>query len=418
MVLSRDDGSRIDLHLVERSTGGMTQRLPGGKQFTYVLDDTTGVIDGRTVPCLSPEMQLLTHSGYEPDDDDRADVALVAAASGRALPPPYADALAARPSRSPFALQPWTTCAAACIVRMRSWRAAYAGLMPQPVIDALDLGTMWSTWRASVQRARRPPRCDCSWPDRPARCMRTRGSVRPTAAAEQQRWRRCTATRRCGGPRPVGPRSRRGVGFLREQGYTELSLWMLKGNERAGRFYERAGWFPDGEEQDDEHGGRVVRGSAVPARRVVAVAVADADEFGNFADLYDERTLGRLERTERQQVPAEVARGWRVGLGAGVIATTAMIGVRDVIEPERRDPVIEEVDLTGLHDPDAAGRVPPRPRCTEGQPRHRPPLAPLTLDLVPSDSNVGWKRAPWRPFLPGVRDAGGVGAVHCHTPSA
>jgi hypothetical protein len=82
--------------------------------------------------------------------------------------------------------------------------------------------------------------------------------------------------------------------------------------------------------------------------------VADADEFGNFADLYDDRTLGRLDRTERQQLPAEVARGWRVGLGAGVIATTAMLGVRDVIEPERRDPVIEEVDLAGFHDPDAA----------------------------------------------------------------
>ena len=40
-----------------------------------------------------------------------------------------------------------------------------------------------------------------------------------------------------------------GVDHLRAEGLTELSLWMLKGNERAGRFYERAGWWPDGEEQ-------------------------------------------------------------------------------------------------------------------------------------------------------------------------
>jgi hypothetical protein len=95
--------------------------------------------------------------------------------------------------------------------------------------------------------------------------------------------------------------------------------------------------------------------------------VPAGDDFESFDDLYDERTLSRLDREQRRPVPAEVARGWRVGLGAGVIATTAMIGVRDVIEPERRDPVIEEVDLTGLYDPDAPvvyHHVPGSPRAS------------------------------------------------------
>jgi RimJ/RimL family protein N-acetyltransferase len=39
------------------------------------------------------------------------------------------------------------------------------------------------------------------------------------------------------------------VDHLHADGFTDLSLWMLKGNERAGRFYERAGWRPDGQEQ-------------------------------------------------------------------------------------------------------------------------------------------------------------------------
>jgi RimJ/RimL family protein N-acetyltransferase len=39
------------------------------------------------------------------------------------------------------------------------------------------------------------------------------------------------------------------VDFLRQLGFSDLRLWMLKGNERAGRFYERAGWRADGEEQ-------------------------------------------------------------------------------------------------------------------------------------------------------------------------
>jgi hypothetical protein len=74
---------------------------------------------------------------------------------------------------------------------------------------------------------------------------------------------------------------------------------------------------------------------------------------GDFDELYDEPTLARLEPRERRAGPPEVARGWRSSLGAGAIATTAMLGVRDVLEPERRDPVIEEVDLSRFVDLDA-----------------------------------------------------------------
>jgi hypothetical protein len=83
--------------------------------------------------------------------------------------------------------------------------------------------------------------------------------------------------------------------------------------------------------------------------------VSDADPFDPFEldELYDERTLARFDGSARRRVPAEVVRGWRSGLGTGAIVTTAMLGVRDAVEPERRDPVIEEVDLDRLVDPDA-----------------------------------------------------------------
>jgi hypothetical protein len=81
--------------------------------------------------------------------------------------------------------------------------------------------------------------------------------------------------------------------------------------------------------------------------------VTEHGDPGDFEDLYDERTLDRFERHDRQPVPVAVVRGWRGGLGAGVIATTAMIGVRDVLEPERKDPIIEEVDLDRFVDLDA-----------------------------------------------------------------
>jgi hypothetical protein len=79
------------------------------------------------------------------------------------------------------------------------------------------------------------------------------------------------------------------------------------------------------------------------------VPAANPDDFD---DLYDDVTLGRFERASRRR-GADVARGWRGGLGAGVIATTAMLGVRDVFEPEHRDPVIEEIDLDEFADDDA-----------------------------------------------------------------
>ena len=35
------------------------------------------------------------------------------------------------------------------------------------------------------------------------------------------------------------------VGFLREEGYGEATLWVLASNDRARRFYEGAGWTSD-----------------------------------------------------------------------------------------------------------------------------------------------------------------------------
>src|SRR5215831_8939705 len=48
LVVSRADGRSVDLHLVERTSSGTTQMLPGGRRFTYFLDETRGTIDGRS----------------------------------------------------------------------------------------------------------------------------------------------------------------------------------------------------------------------------------------------------------------------------------------------------------------------------------------------------------------------------------
>lgn len=67
-------------------------------------------------------------------------------------------------------------------------------------------------------------------------------------------------------------------------------------------------------------------------------------------DLYDDATWDVVDRwlgPPRRQ-PIEVASGWRAGLGATALMTAVALGVQDVLEPKRRTPIIEEIDLDAL----------------------------------------------------------------------
>ncbi len=91
-VLCAPGGRAIDVHTVTFDTaGGGLQPQPDGSTFRYPPEGFgwTGTIAGRRVPCLSAEVQLLCHLGYEPDEDDRHDVRLLAARFGLDLPAPY-----------------------------------------------------------------------------------------------------------------------------------------------------------------------------------------------------------------------------------------------------------------------------------------------------------------------------------------
>lgn len=85
-------GPQVDIHpLAFDLRGDGTQDLRGGRSLTYAADGLagTGVIDGRPVRCLSPQLQLACHLGYEPDEDDYDDVAALAALLGVRPPPPF-----------------------------------------------------------------------------------------------------------------------------------------------------------------------------------------------------------------------------------------------------------------------------------------------------------------------------------------
>ncbi|MFC4469892.1 GNAT family N-acetyltransferase [Streptomyces xiangluensis] len=148
-------------------------------------------------------------------------------------------------------------------IRIRGWQSAYAGLIPQSYLDGLDLTAEVSRRRAHFEQA-------------------GEGVVNLVAEGngEVVGWA-------CHGPYRdselpaqdaelyaiyVHPdRLSQGVGhaLLRESkarctdaGHDRMLLWVLKENARARRFYERAGFTPDGTEEPWE-----VEGASVPEVR-------------------------------------------------------------------------------------------------------------------------------------------------------
>ena len=64
---------------------------PNGKEWRYPPEGFAGrgVVAGREVACLTPEVQVLVHQGYEPDADDEHDMRLLHERFGLDLPEAY-----------------------------------------------------------------------------------------------------------------------------------------------------------------------------------------------------------------------------------------------------------------------------------------------------------------------------------------
>ena len=72
--------------------GWQAGAAPDGSDCAYPADQFThGVIDGRRVPCLGPQVQLEHHSGYEPRPHDVGDMLRLTARFGLAMPEHYPD---------------------------------------------------------------------------------------------------------------------------------------------------------------------------------------------------------------------------------------------------------------------------------------------------------------------------------------
>jgi lincosamide nucleotidyltransferase A/C/D/E len=96
LVLSDDAGQRIDIHPITLDADGNGRQAgagPNGGDAFYPAAGLAGegAIEGHTVRCLTPQLLLLHHTGYEPQAKDRHNVKVLTDRFGLERPSAYAD---------------------------------------------------------------------------------------------------------------------------------------------------------------------------------------------------------------------------------------------------------------------------------------------------------------------------------------
>lgn len=143
---------------------------------------------------------------------------------------------------------------AVAAVRVGGWRHAYAGLMPQSYLDGLSVVEYAEQRRASfADPANAVTNLVAEGPDGAVLGWAAFGPAQGEDTAPDEGELYALYAR----PDVIGT----GVGrallteVLRRAPYPAVRLWVLEGNARARRFYERAGFRPDGEVLVDETDG-------------------------------------------------------------------------------------------------------------------------------------------------------------------
>jgi RimJ/RimL family protein N-acetyltransferase len=130
-------------------------------------------------------------------------------------------------------------------VHVGSWRQAYRGMLPDAYLDRLSVQDRETMWREAfaedssgafvAEAGDRIVGFASFGPSRDEGASEDTGEV-PAIYVEP------SAT----GAGVGGELLRAATDALRERGYRRATLWVLEANERARRFYEKAGWVWDG----------------------------------------------------------------------------------------------------------------------------------------------------------------------------
>jgi ribosomal protein S18 acetylase RimI-like enzyme len=157
-------------------------------------------------------------------------------------------------------IEPATAADARAIAQIHvdAWRAAYVGIVPDDYLAALSVDERETMWRASIAAGQpellvaRQHGCVIGWISFGA----SRDKEAPPATGELWAIYLDPHHVSIGAGRALWLAART---RLADRGFKSVILWVLAGNERAIRFYERAGFaLEPGSSQRFELGGREI----------------------------------------------------------------------------------------------------------------------------------------------------------------
>jgi GNAT superfamily N-acetyltransferase len=127
---------------------------------------------------------------------------------------------------------------------------AYRGLIDQAYLDGLDPAQQRERWGQGLARYK--------WPDRGTLVAEQDGQIIGFAhlsTGDEGEIHAIYVTPDAWGTGVGRALMDEALARLRDAGCTEVILWVLAANERARRFYEKAGWHGDGGEAPHDIGG-------------------------------------------------------------------------------------------------------------------------------------------------------------------
>lgn len=170
-------------------------------------------------------------------------------------------------------IRPATVLDAAEIARIHveAWQAAYAGHMPEEFLNRLSVADRRAAWERQLgqgsadvfvlEDAGAVAGFAIVGPSRDADAGPGTGELH-AINLDPAHWHR-------GLGRPLLDHA---VTALRDRGHRDATLWVLGANDRARRFYARAGWAPDGTTRVETIADGTVRLEEVRYRRTLVTA--------------------------------------------------------------------------------------------------------------------------------------------------
>jgi ribosomal protein S18 acetylase RimI-like enzyme len=134
-------------------------------------------------------------------------------------------------------------------VHVESWQSTYQGLVPQPILDGLSIDRRTAFWSGLLVEPGESRTWVGELDGRVVGFVGTGRSTDPDLAADTAAVESIYLLPRVLGLGLGRLLLRTATSDLVERGFAKASLWVFTANDRARRFYEAAGWRPDGTAQ-------------------------------------------------------------------------------------------------------------------------------------------------------------------------